>query len=78
MIDDKEVRKIAKLARISLGDDEIHQIGKDLNAILDHFSNLQKVETGEIKATDNIMGLSNRKRDDLVTDSMGMDKIYLD
>jgi len=48
MISEKEVRRIAKLARLELTDKEIEKIQKDLSAILDYFNLLERAPKAEI------------------------------
>ena len=51
MISKKEVKHIAKLARLGLTKKEIEKIQKDLSLILDYFNLLKEIETEKIKPT---------------------------
>jgi aspartyl-tRNA(Asn)/glutamyl-tRNA(Gln) amidotransferase subunit C len=44
MLSREEVKKIAKLARLELAEEEIEKMQKDLSGILEHFNSLQKVK----------------------------------
>jgi len=49
MISEKEVQRIAKLARIELTKKEVEKFQKDLSAILDYFELLKEVDTKNIE-----------------------------
>lgn len=49
MISKEEVKHIAKLARLGLGEKEIIKMQKELSKILDYIEKLKEVETGEQK-----------------------------
>ncbi len=48
MISQKEVKHIANLARLGLGEKEIKEMQKELSLILDYFNLLKEVKTKEI------------------------------
>ena len=48
-INEETIRKIARLARIGITDDQVKGFGGDLNKILNTVNSLQEVETGNIK-----------------------------
>jgi aspartyl-tRNA(Asn)/glutamyl-tRNA(Gln) amidotransferase subunit C len=48
-INEQTIRKIARLARIGITDDQVEGFGGDLNKILNTVNSLQEVETGKIK-----------------------------
>lgn len=47
MIKDKELERVAEIARISLTPEEKKALLKDFGSILDYFSEIQRLETGE-------------------------------
>jgi aspartyl-tRNA(Asn)/glutamyl-tRNA(Gln) amidotransferase subunit C len=51
MITKKQVRHIAKLARLGLAQKEIEKMQKDLSLILDYFSLLKEIDTEKIEPT---------------------------
>ncbi len=66
MISEKEVRHIAKLARIKLSDSEVKKFTSELGDILDFFQKLQKVKTDHVAETSQVTGLENISRLDEV------------
>lgn len=51
MISKEEVKKIAKLARLSLAKDEEESFQKELSSILDYFNLLKEVDTSKVEPT---------------------------
>lgn len=51
MIQKQEVLKIARLARIELGEKEVEKFQKDLSSILDYFELLKEVNTDKVNPT---------------------------
>lgn len=51
MIQKQEVLKIARLARIELGEKEVGKFQKDLSSILDYFELLKEVNTDKVDPT---------------------------
>ena len=49
MISEKEVKHIAKLARLSLNSREVKKIEKELSSILGYFDLLKKIDVKEVK-----------------------------
>lgn len=50
MISEKEVKHIAKLARLGLKEDEIKKMQKELSKILDYVEKLQKADVSSVKS----------------------------
>ncbi len=63
-ISDDEVRKIAKLARLRLSDDEVARYGGQLTKILDAMAELGALETGNVPPTASVLGVSDVMRRD--------------
>jgi len=59
-----EVKKLARLSRIDIGDKEAEALLKDLNEILEYVNTLAKVDTAGLKPTSQVTGLTNRTRPD--------------
>ncbi len=59
-----DVRYIAKLARVALGDDEVEQLRGELSGILDHFAVLNDVDTDGVPPTAQTHGLTSVLRAD--------------
>jgi aspartyl-tRNA(Asn)/glutamyl-tRNA(Gln) amidotransferase subunit C len=62
----EQVRHVAKLSRISLGEDEIEQAKIDLGTIFEHINRLGEIETDGVEPLDHPTELQNRDRDDNV------------
>ena len=59
------------LARLGLDDEERARFGAQLEAILDHISRLQQVDTSDVAETAQVSGLVNVMRDDVCAPSLG-------
>jgi len=60
------VRRIARLARLSLSDDEVEVFARELSDILAYVNLLQEVDTENVRVTNQVTGLSNVMREDAV------------
>ena len=56
-----DVAHLARLARLALTDDELDSFAGQLDAILEHVSQIQAVDVTDVEATDN--PLKRRQRD---------------
>ena len=74
MIDDDRVRYVAKLARLSLSDDEVHGLAKELSSILDWVKKLDELDTSGVEVTSHAVDLPTRLRDDQVKPSLPVDQ----
>jgi aspartyl-tRNA(Asn)/glutamyl-tRNA(Gln) amidotransferase subunit C len=63
-IGEEDVRKIAKLARLRLSQDEIKLYQGQLIKILDSMDELSKLETKDVPPTTSVLGISNVMRED--------------
>lgn len=68
-ISEKEVRHVAKLARLSLSDTEIEGYRKDLNSILNYVESLEELDTKDVKPMSHVMDTRNIWREDTPTDT---------
>ena len=59
-----DVRRIAKLARLGLTDQEIKSATKDLADVLDNFARIQQVDTTNVPTSDDVTGRQNISRED--------------
>lgn len=64
MLTKNEVKKIAKLARLGISEDEIGKYQKDLSAILDFVDQLKEVDVEGVEPTFQASGIFNIVRDD--------------
>lgn len=66
-LDSATVKKVAKLARIRLEDDEVEVFAKELSGILDWVEQLQEVDTEGVACMAGVGGYPLRMREDKVT-----------
>ena len=66
-ISKQEVERIAGLSRLGLTKKEMSQATHDISGILEHFSQIQKIDTSNIQTADGVTGLANVTRDDDAT-----------
>jgi len=64
----EDVLKLARLARLDLGDDEIAEFQKELGDVLGYFEQLKGVDVTGLEPTYQVNGLKNITRDDSVKD----------
>jgi aspartyl-tRNA(Asn)/glutamyl-tRNA(Gln) amidotransferase subunit C len=67
-VDTKQVRHIAKLARIAMSDDEIDALVPELNAIIGWVEQLGEVDTEGVEPLTAVIDQKLRLRDDIVSD----------
>ena len=59
-----EVKRIARLARVGLSDDEVAHFQIQLSEILDYFQRLREVDTEKLPPTAQTLAMHNVMRDD--------------
>tara|TARA_B100000767_G_C19521921_1_gene432894 strand:+ start:16 stop:303 length:288 start_codon:yes stop_codon:yes gene_type:complete len=74
-IDKDKIKHTAKLARISLDENKIDSLSKDLSNIFKFIEKLNKVDTKNVKPLSSILDQSLRLREDKVNDGNIRDKI---
>ena len=67
-IDKNQVKKVAKLSRISLEDNKIDSLARDLDSILTFVEKLNELDTKEIKTLKSIADKTLEARNDFVDD----------
>ena len=67
-IDKNQVKKVAKLSRISLEENKIDSLSKDLDSILTFVEKLNELDTKEIKTLKSITDKTLEARNDIVDD----------
>jgi aspartyl-tRNA(Asn)/glutamyl-tRNA(Gln) amidotransferase subunit C len=67
-IDAETARKVAHLARIAVGDDEIEALTKELNGILGWVEQLQAVDVEGVEPMTSVTPMALKMREDEVTD----------
>ena len=74
-IDKKTVKHVSKLARISLDEEKISSLSKDLSSIIKFIEKLNELNTDKIKPLTSIINASLKSRDDKVKDEKIRDQI---
>ncbi|MVA10716.1 Asp-tRNA(Asn)/Glu-tRNA(Gln) amidotransferase subunit GatC [Agrobacterium vitis] len=74
-VDLATVKRVAKLARIALPEDEAERVMGELNGILGFVEQLSKVNVDGVEPMTSVMPMAMRKRKDAVTDGGKADDI---
>ena len=69
MLNEEQVRHIAKLARISLKDEEVKRFGEQLSNVLEYVDILKEVDTEGVEGTNQVTGLENVMEEDEIVKS---------
>ena len=64
--DKKSLLKLGKLARISISDDKLNNLSKDLSSILEFVDQLKEIKTDQVDPTSNSLNQKLEVRDDKV------------
>jgi aspartyl-tRNA(Asn)/glutamyl-tRNA(Gln) amidotransferase subunit C len=67
-ISDEDVKKLARLSRLKLTEQEVGQYQKELSAILSYVEKLQGVDVAGLEPTSQVTGLTNVVRPDELLD----------
>lgn len=67
-VDETIVRRVAKLARIAVKDDEVEHLKSELNAILAFVEELDELDVADVPPMTSVMPMKIRMREDRVTD----------
>jgi aspartyl-tRNA(Asn)/glutamyl-tRNA(Gln) amidotransferase subunit C len=70
-IDESEVRKVAKLARLELSEAEVREFTGQLSAILDYVAKMNELDTEGVEPLAHCLAISNVFREDRVGESLG-------
>ncbi len=74
-VDQNTVRRIARLARIAVTEDEVPHLQGELNAILSFMEQLNAVDVEGVEPMTSVTPMTMKKRQDGVTDGGYADKI---
>lgn len=74
IIDETQVRKVAKLSRLELSDAEVGQFTGQLSAILGYVEKMNELDTGDVEPLAHCLPISNVLRPDAVKESLGTEK----
>ena len=73
MISREEVQHVARLARLSLTDEELERMREQLDAILAYIDKLRELDVEGVEPTSHAVPLVNVMRDDEITPSLSQD-----
>lgn len=73
-ISEDEVRYVAKLARLDLDDDRIHEMSETLSDILTYMDKLNELDTSDVPPTSHIGKTKTVFREDDVGESLPLDE----
>ncbi len=69
-LDTLQVQKVAKLASLPLSSAEVEKFSKELSETLDYVNQLESVDTSGVESTNQVTGLENITREDVVKESL--------
>lgn len=69
-----DVKKVAKLANLSLAENEVEKFEKQLSSVLDYIEKLNELDTSNIEETSQVTGLENIARVDESQASLNQDE----
>ena len=70
MLSEENVKQIATLARIHLGQEDFQFLQKDLEKILDYINKLESLSVSDIEPTSHVLPLKNIYRPDQIKPSL--------
>ena len=73
--DKKSLLKLGKLARISISEDKLNNLSKDLNSILEFVDQLKEIKTDQVDPTSNSLNQKLEVRDDKVVNKNSTEDI---
>jgi aspartyl-tRNA(Asn)/glutamyl-tRNA(Gln) amidotransferase subunit C len=71
----EDVAHVAKLARLTLSDDELDQFTQQLSQVLEHANDMSSLDLENVVPTTHPFGLVNVVRDDVVRPSLDRDEV---
>jgi aspartyl-tRNA(Asn)/glutamyl-tRNA(Gln) amidotransferase subunit C len=74
-VDQDTVRRIARLARIRIAEDDVPVYEAELNAILHWIEQLNAVDVSDVEPLTSVVEMDMKARDDIVTDGECPDDI---
>ena len=67
-ISEEQVKHVAKLAKLSFSDDELHEFTSQLGKIIDMVETLEEVDTEGVPFTSNVAATINVMREDIAAE----------
>ena len=76
-VDTATVRRVARLARIAVSDEDVVAVQGELNAILGFVEQLGEVDVAGVEPMTSVIPMEMKKRQDVITDGGKVDDIML-
>lgn len=76
-IDLEQARRVAHLARIKIGDDEVDDVARQLSSILDFMEQLEEVDVEGVEPMTAVMPMRLKRQQDVVESGGSRDSILL-
>jgi aspartyl-tRNA(Asn)/glutamyl-tRNA(Gln) amidotransferase subunit C len=73
-IDRDVVKKVAKLSRLDLSEEEVEEFTGQLRSILEYVEKMNELDTSDVEPLAHCLAISNVLRPDNVTESLGTEK----
>ena len=73
-IDQAQVRKVARLSRLDLSEEEVAEFTGQLSAILEYMEKMNELDTDNVQPLAHCLPISNVFRADCVKESLGTEK----
>jgi aspartyl-tRNA(Asn)/glutamyl-tRNA(Gln) amidotransferase subunit C len=70
-LDSKTVRRIARLARIRLNEEEVPQLASELNSIFNWIEKLEEADTTGVEPMTSVVKMKMKSREDVVSEDAG-------
>ena len=74
-LSEEEVRKVAKLARLELGPEQVELYSEQLSSVLEHIENLQGMEVDSVEPMAHPLPLSNRLAEDVPGEALPLEAV---
>jgi aspartyl-tRNA(Asn)/glutamyl-tRNA(Gln) amidotransferase subunit C len=74
-VDADTVRRIARLARIAVAEDEVEHLKDDINAMLDFVEQLQEVNVEGVEPMTSVAPMAMKQRHDAVSDGNDVEAV---
>lgn len=75
MIDRDQVLHVARLARLSLDEEEVERMARELSGILEHVEAIGELDLEGVEPTTHVVALENVLRADLPEPSLDRDRV---
>lgn len=75
MLTKEAVERVAHLSRLEFTEDELEKKYEQLGSIIDMMDSLSEIDTTDVTPLNHVMDLQNVFREDIVHESMGVEKV---